>query len=74
MLPVTMAAAYHGGTQGNQQWINNTGLRQDISNAMDWWFAHDFTASDCLYNGGNGNCPCGTSGQWNTNWFSNVSS
>jgi hypothetical protein len=68
-----MAAAYHGGTSSSQTWVNSSALHQDISNAMDWWFARDFTTSDCLYNGGNGNCPCGTAGMWNTNWFSNVS-
>jgi hypothetical protein len=68
-----MAAAYHGGAPGGESWVNNSDLRQHISNAMDWWFARDFTTSDCLYSGGKGNCSCGTAGMWNTNWFSNVS-
>jgi hypothetical protein len=68
-----MAAAYTGGALGDESWVNNRALRQGISNAMDWWFSHDFTRGDCLYNGGNGNCPCDTPGLWNTNWFSSVS-
>lgn len=73
ILLVTMAAAYHGGNPGSQQFVKNPTLQQSISAAMNWWFSRDFTASDCLYNGGNtGNCPCGTPGLWNTNWFSNV--
>lgn len=68
----TMAAAFHGGVPNGDQWVNNTELKSSISSAMDYWFQNDFTEYDCLYNGGKKNCPCGTPGLWNTNWFSNV--
>lgn len=89
MLIGTMAAAWHGGFNGTSAgFINNSTLLNQISTAMDWWFARDFTQPDCLDNGGAGACPCGTPGAyflpckvtlcswfiglWNTNWFSNV--
>ena len=68
-----MAAAWHGGLAGAEQLVGDEGVLAATQRAMDWWFDNDFTASDCLTNGGNGNCPCGTPGMWNPNWFSNVS-
>ncbi|TFK57256.1 polysaccharide lyase family 8 protein [Heliocybe sulcata] len=68
----TMAAAFHGGVPRADQWVNNTALQNSISLAMDYWFANDFTPYGCLYDGGDSQCPCGTPGLWNTNWFSNV--
>ena len=67
-----MAAAWHGGLEGAEEYVNDTDVLDAVSRAMDYWFENDFTESDCLYNGGSGNCPCGTPGFWNTNWFSNV--
>jgi hypothetical protein len=32
----TMVAAYHGGAPGGGQWVNDAGLRQNISSAMDY--------------------------------------
>ncbi|KAI8378966.1 galactose mutarotase-like domain-containing protein [Blakeslea trispora] len=39
--------------------------------ALDYWFDNDYETSDCTLNGGDskGNCPCGTPGLWNKNWF-----
>ena len=67
-----MAAAWHGGLAGADQFINDTTVLNATSRAMDWWFAHDFTEPGCLTNGGKGSCPCGTPGLWNPNWFANV--
>lgn len=42
--------------------------------ALNYWFDNDFTQSDCVDDGGvaSGNCPCGTPGLWNKNWFAQV--
>lgn len=68
----TMAAAWHGGLSGGQQYVNDSMTLAAISLAMDYWFANDFTNPACLDYGGTPTCPCGTPGFWNTNWFSNV--
>lgn len=68
----TMAAAWHGGLSGGQQYVNDSKTLAAISLAMDYWFANDFTNPACLDYGGTPTCPCGTPGFWNTNWFSNV--
>ena len=68
----TLAAAWHGGLTGADQYVNNSDVLSAASRAMDWWFANDFTEPDCLTDGGKGNCPCGTPGMWNPNWFSDV--
>ncbi|QRV91640.1 polysaccharide lyase family 8 protein [Ceratobasidium sp. AG-Ba] len=74
-----LAAAYHGGSGmgGSEQYVKSSALRTSIRNAMEYWFARDFSTignAECLDNGGksNGQCPCGTPGLWNTNWYSNV--
>ena len=69
----TLAAAWHGGLAGADQFVQNADVLSTAQRAMDWWFANDFTKPDCLINGGKGKCPCGTPGLWNPNWFSNVS-
>jgi hypothetical protein len=69
-----MAAAWHGGLSGGQQYVNDSITLAAISLAMDYWFANDFTNPACLDYGGTPTCPCGTLGFWNTNWFSNVDS
>ena len=38
-----MAAAWHGGLAGADQFINDTTVLNATSRAMDWWFANDFT-------------------------------
>jgi hypothetical protein len=68
----TMAAAWHGGLQGYDQYVNSSSLFTAIGNAMDYWFINDFTDVGCLVNGGTTDCPCGTPGYWNTNWYDNV--
>ncbi|EKM61018.1 polysaccharide lyase family 8 protein [Phanerochaete carnosa HHB-10118-sp] len=69
---VTMAAAWHGGLSGADQWVNDSALLAAIHSAMDYWFENDFQNPSCLGSGGTAACPCGTPGLWNTNWFSNV--
>ncbi|EGN94539.1 polysaccharide lyase family 8 protein [Serpula lacrymans var. lacrymans S7.3] len=68
----TMAAAWHGGLAGAEKYVNDSSVRSNISLAMDYWFAHDFTDISCLASGGTPSCPCGTPGFWNTNWYSNI--
>lgn len=72
-----MAAAYHGGVDGADQYVGNPELRSAIGKAMGYWFANDFSTignGACMDGGGKAGdkCPCGTPGLWNTNWFSNV--
>ncbi|PSS37709.1 hypothetical protein PHLCEN_2v402 [Hermanssonia centrifuga] len=67
-----MAAAWHGGLNGADQYVKSPSLLTAISQSMDYWFENDFTNPSCLDNGGNPACPCGTPGFWNTNWFSNI--
>ena len=68
-----MAAAWHGGVEGTDPFVNSSTLFDAISRAMDYWFMNDFTVLGCLDSGGLAACPCGTPGFWNTNWFANVS-
>ncbi|KAJ8589420.1 polysaccharide lyase family 8 protein [Rhizopogon salebrosus TDB-379] len=68
----TMAAAWHGGLQGYGQYVNSSSLFTAIGNAMDYWFSNDYTDIGCLVNGGTSDCPCGTPGFWNKNWYDNV--
>ncbi|KAG0696264.1 polysaccharide lyase family 8 protein [Suillus ampliporus] len=68
----TMAAAWHGGLQGYDQYVNSSTLFTAIGSAMDYWFNNDFTDVGCLVEGGTASCPCGTPGYWNTNWYDNV--
>ncbi|KZV87023.1 galactose mutarotase-like protein [Exidia glandulosa HHB12029] len=73
---VALASIYEGAyAQGALESLaGNSSVLDATLSAMDWWFQRDFTASDCLANGGatGSNCPCDTPGLWNTNWFSNV--
>ncbi|KAG0708897.1 polysaccharide lyase family 8 protein [Suillus ampliporus] len=68
----TMAAAWHGGLSGGEQYVNNSETLTAISLAMDYWFENDFTDPACLDSGGTPSCPCGIPGFWNENWFSNI--
>ncbi|KAI0757018.1 galactose mutarotase-like protein [Daedaleopsis nitida] len=63
-----MAAAWHGGIDGADQFVNNSSLLDAITRAMGFWFSNDFTDSSCLA----GQCACSAKGLWNPNWFSNV--
>ena len=67
-----MAAAWHGGLSGADQFVKSASLVDAVSRAMDFWFENDFTDPACLDSGGLASCPCGTPGLWNPNWFSNV--
>ncbi|OBZ87324.1 Chondroitinase-AC [Choanephora cucurbitarum] len=42
--------------------------------ALNYWINNDYNSTDCIRRGGNskGNCPCGTPGLWNTNWYSQL--
>ncbi|KAI9485213.1 MAG: chondroitin AC/alginate lyase [Benjaminiella poitrasii] len=53
---------------------NDSDLFKKINLALNYWFENDFTEPDCLESGGKSghNCPCGTPGLWNTNWFSQI--
>ncbi|KAG8950420.1 hypothetical protein FRC04_007435 [Tulasnella sp. 424] len=58
-----------------KQFAYNDTVKQDLDLAMNWWFSNDFDETTCLDKGGlshPGNCPCGTPGMWNPNWFANV--
>ncbi|KAL1717893.1 polysaccharide lyase family 8 protein [Schizophyllum commune] len=72
---VAMTAAWHGGApKQDSKWVKNKDLRSAISSAMGYWFSHDYKNDACV-NGdfhGKNECPCGTPGFWNTNWYSNV--
>ena len=63
-----MAAAWHGGVAGGDEFVNSSSLLDATSRAMDFWFKNDFTVEKCL----GGKCDCSSSGFWNSNWFSNV--
>ncbi|KAJ7741579.1 polysaccharide lyase family 8 protein [Mycena maculata] len=67
----TMAGAWHGGLAGAEEFVRDPDLRANISLAMGYWFANDFTNLACLDSGGTEKCPCTTPGLWNTNWYSN---
>ncbi|KAF9453782.1 polysaccharide lyase family 8 protein [Macrolepiota fuliginosa MF-IS2] len=71
---LTMAAAWHGGLKGGEQFVKDDNLHSKISLAMDYWFGRDITNLNCLINGGTSLCPCDNPDNtlWNTNWFSNV--
>ncbi|GAA5809430.1 hypothetical protein MFLAVUS_002838 [Mucor flavus] len=51
-----------------------TSLLKSSLAALNYWFKNDFVPDDCIDNGGiNGSqCPCGTPGLWNKNWFAQV--
>ena len=70
-----MASAYHGGIpiSDGSEYAKDPSVLDAIKKAMDYWFANDFTNDACLDYGGESQCPCGTPGLWNTNWYSNVS-
>ncbi|GLB36185.1 putative polysaccharide lyase family 8, N terminal alpha-helical domain [Lyophyllum shimeji] len=71
---VVMAAAWHGGLQGAEQFVKDNVTRAAISRAMDYWFLRDLTNIACLDSGGTALCPCTNADNslWNTNWFSNI--
>ncbi|KAJ7487640.1 polysaccharide lyase family 8 protein [Mycena galericulata] len=68
----TMAAAWHGGLVGAEEYAQDPSLRASLSVAIGYWFSNDFTNVACLASGGDAACPCSTPGFWNTNWFSNI--
>ncbi|KAG8969766.1 hypothetical protein FRC03_001111 [Tulasnella sp. 419] len=57
-----------------RQFMNNATVKAYVDQGMNWWFANDFTEPTCIDKGGvaGSNCPCGTPGMWNTNWYSNT--
>ncbi|KAG8875399.1 hypothetical protein FRB98_007817 [Tulasnella sp. 332] len=79
---VSLAAAYINAYLHNasltdlapNDFAGNATVKTDLDLAMNWWFANDLTELDCLDEGGVSgfNCPCGTPGMWNTNWFDSV--
>lgn len=69
-----MAAAYHGGLLGADQYVKNQAILDSTILGMNYWFSRDFTNPACLFQGGSAACPCSNPDNllWNTNWFSNV--
>lgn len=53
-----MAAAWHGGVAGQEQYAQNEAVRAAASLAMDYWFKRDFPGTACLDSGGKDGCPC----------------
>ena len=51
-----MVAAFHGGVEGADQWVNNSDLLTATRLAMDFWFENDFTNIYCLDAGGTAAC------------------
>ncbi|CAE6506425.1 unnamed protein product, partial [Rhizoctonia solani] len=68
---LSMAAAYRGKVAGYR---DDPNLLSAIRLAMGYWFANDYSTigdGSCMdrdYVQPN-NCPCGTPGLWNENWF-----
>lgn len=50
----------------------DTSLLTKTKLALDYWFENDFEPLDCMTQGGKKDCPCGTPGFWNKNWFNQV--
>lgn len=67
LFTVTMACLWN-------QDQSDVELISRISQALDYWFDNDFHEDDCINAGGveGLNCPCGTPGLWNTNWYDQV--
>jgi hypothetical protein len=57
-----MAAGWHGGLKGGDQFVNDADLHSKISLAMDYWFGRDITNLACLSQGGTAACPCDNPG------------
>lgn len=65
---VTLSGAWYGGI-ADGSYEKSAVVLASISKAMDWWNSRDFANPNCLDYGGSSQCPCGTAGLWNTNWF-----
>jgi len=65
-----MAAAWHGGLKGGEQFVNDSTLYEKISLAIDYWFERDLTNLACLSQGGTSACPCDNPGNllWYVRW------
>ncbi|KAG9240474.1 polysaccharide lyase family 8 protein [Calycina marina] len=69
---ITFASAWTGlNSAVSSNWTQDEDLYSAISKGIDYWFENDFTESDCMGEGGEDdyNCPCGTPGLWNQNWY-----
>ncbi|OAQ80852.1 polysaccharide lyase family 8 [Purpureocillium lilacinum] len=67
---ITFAAAWSGANPSiDAKWKGSEDLMSAISKGLDYWFDNDYKPADCMGNGGNAGCPCGTPGLWNTNWY-----
>lgn len=65
-----MAAGWHGGLKGGDQFVKDEDLHSKISLAMDYWFGRDITNLECLINGGTPTCPCDNPD--NTLWYATI--
>jgi hypothetical protein len=63
----------HSDSSTHKHELDPSQLLSATLKAADWWFKNDFSDAKCLDGGGGKDCPCGTPGLWNTNWYSNVS-
>lgn len=55
-ITAVMVAAFHGGVEGGDQWVNSSELLAATRLAMDFWFENDFTNVNCLTAGGTATC------------------
>ncbi|KJZ78676.1 hypothetical protein HIM_02067 [Hirsutella minnesotensis 3608] len=80
---ITFAAAWSGANPSiGHKWARSDALLTAIYKGLMYWFDNDYMPDDCMVNGGEakGNCPCSTSGLWNTasqfyrkfNWYDQV--
>ncbi|KAG9240025.1 polysaccharide lyase family 8 protein [Calycina marina] len=69
---ITFASAWTGLNPAvSSNWTQYDQLLSAVSKGIDYWFDNDYTESDCMGLGGqdDGDCPCGTPGLWNQNWY-----
>nr|7R2X_A Chain A, Mannuronic acid specific lyase [Paradendryphiella salina]7R2X_B Chain B, Mannuronic acid specific lyase [Paradendryphiella salina] len=69
---ITFASAWSGlNPAAPSNWTQDDRLLSAVLTGMDYWFENDYTESDCMGQGGEDeyNCPCGTPGLWNQNWY-----
>lgn len=69
---ITLASAWSGvNPTVPQKWAHDDNLYKAISKGLDYWFDNDYSPDDCIGYGGSDkhNCPCGTPGLWNSNWY-----
>ncbi|KAL7936407.1 polysaccharide lyase family 8 protein [Trichoderma chlorosporum] len=69
---ITFGAAWSGVNPAvSSSWAKDPKLLAAVQKGLDYWFSNDYTPADCMGDGGDATkeCPCGTPGLWNTNWY-----